>query len=198
MKNKRWIAAFIICLTTVMGIDVSSTMAQSPVAIVDVGLIFKNHPQFSLQLAALKHEADQFQNTAVEQQQMLVKEAEVLRSYEPGSPDYKRTESALAQKSATLELEQRDMMRQLMKREAQLHFNTYQQVNEVIAQYCASSGTQLVLRFNSEEVDPKVPASVMQKVNGNVVYHNPRHDITAVILRQIGATASNAAATPRR
>ena len=175
-------------------------MAQTKVAIVDVGKIFKSHPKFSQELAALKQEAEQFKAASLQVQQQLVKKAEVLKQYQPGSDEFKNAETKLAQESAAMEVEQRDKMRTLMQREAQLHFKTYSEVNGLIATYCESDGIQLVLRYNSQEMDPKNPSSVMQRVNGSVVYHNQQNNITQQIvakINQLSNTASAAGAQKR-
>ncbi|MFK7768706.1 MAG: OmpH family outer membrane protein [Mariniblastus sp.] len=201
MKNKRWIAAFFVCLTITCFANLSTSVAQTKVAIVDIGLIFKSHPQFAQQLGALKQEADQFKATSLEQQKALMGRAEVLKQYEPSSVDFKTAETQLAQESAALEVDQRDKMRMLMQKEAQLHFNTYAQVNELISKYCEAGGIQLVLRYNSAQMDPKNPQSVMQRVNGSVVYHNQQNDITPELIAriaQMSGTANNAGNAARR
>lgn len=160
-------------------------MAQTKVAIVDVGMIFKGHTSFEQKLAALKTEAEQFKSISLQQQQQLMQKAEALKQYQPGSVEFKSLETKLAQESAAMEVEQRDTMRSLMQQEAQLHFQTYSEVNKLIATYCESTGVQLVLRFNSQEMDPRNPNSVMQRVNGSVVYHNQQNDITPQIVARI-------------
>ncbi len=185
MKNKRWIAAFFACLAVATFANASTTMAQTKVAIVDVGQIFKSHTQFSQQLAALKQEAERFKASAMKQQQQLMQKAEVLKGLKPGSEDFKTAESGLAQESALLEVAQRNKMRTLMQQEAQLHFSTYAEVNSLISQYCDSTNTQLVLRYNSQQMDRNNPSSVMQRVNGSVVFHNRQNDITPQIVARV-------------
>ena len=194
MKNKRWIAAFFACLAFTTFVTVSPSIAQTKVAIVDIGLIFKSHPNFSQQLAALKQEADQFQTAALQQQQQLIQKAEILKQYTPGSAEYKSAETQLAQQSAAMEVEQRDKMRLLMQQEALLHFNTYAEINELVGTYCKSKEIQLVLRFNSQEMDPKIPASVMQRVNGSVIFHAPNNDITQPIIARVSQLGGSAGA----
>jgi Skp family chaperone for outer membrane proteins len=200
VKNQRCIAAFFACLVITVFTNTATTVAQTRVAIVDVGLIFKSHPQFTQQLAALKQAADQFKSASVQQQQGLMQKAEGLKQYQPGSDQFKAIETRLAQESATMEVKQRNKMRTLMQQEAQLHYQTYNQVNSMIQTYCDNTGTQLVLRFNSKQMDANEPNSVMQRVNGSVVFHNPKNDITQQIiarLNQPGGTA-NAGMQQRR
>ena len=185
MTNKRWIAVFLASqLMTVLGI-LNTTSAQTQVAIVDIGEIFKGHPAFTQQLEALKQEAEQFKSSSLQLQQSLMQKAEVLKQYTPGSPEFKQNEASLAQESAAMEVDQRDKMRQLMQREAQLHFDTYAEVNKLVETYCDQHGIQLVLRFNSEQMDAKNPASIMQRVNGSIIYHDQDKDITSQVIAQL-------------
>ena len=194
MKNKRWIAAFFSCLAITAFTNVSPAMAQTKVAIVDIGAIFKSHPKFSMELAALKQNAEQFKSNSLKQQQELIQKAEVLKQYQPGSQEFKNSETKLAQESAAMEVDQRDKMRSLMQQEAQLHFKTYSEVNSLIATYCEPEDIQLVLRYNSQQMDPKIPQSVMQRVNGSVVFHNQQNDITQQIVARINQLHGTASA----
>lgn len=195
MKDKRWIAAFFACLAVTTFVNISPTVAQTKVGIVDIGLVFKNHSSFVQKLAALKQEAEQFKALSLQEQQQLVRKAEVLKQYKPGSDDFKTAESNLAQESAAMEVDQRNKIRDLTQREAQLHFATYNEVKGMISEYCDSQGIQLILRYNSQTMDPKVPASVMQRVNGSVVYHNPTNDITPQLIARLNQLNGTANAT---
>lgn len=200
MKTKRWIAAFFACLAVSSFANLSSTVAQTKVAIVDIGLIFKSHASFEHNLASLKTEAERFKSASMQQQQQLMQKAEALKQYTPGSDNFKNLESNLAQESAKLEVEQRDKMRILMQQEAELHYKTYTDVNRLISEYCESSGIKLVLRYNSQEMDPTKPSTVMLRVNGSVVYHDQQNDITPQIvarISQLNGTAS-AGSLPQR
>lgn len=163
----------------------TSAIAQTNVALVDVGKIFKSHPVFGQQLEALRQEAEQFKVETRQMQQALMKEASVLKNYEQDSAEFKAEESRLAQKSAAREVQQRSVMRDLMKKEAQLHFDTYNEIKQVIADYAQQSGIRMVMRYNSMPLDPSVPASIMQKVNGSIVFHTNQKDITDEILSQV-------------
>ena len=185
MKNMRWIAVVLACQTMTFLGAINSASAQTNVAIVDIGAIFKGHPVFAQQLESLQQEAEKFKAASVQLQQQLVQKAEVLRQYTPGSAEFKQAEASLAQESAAMEVEQRDKMRKLMQQEAQLHFDTYAEVNQMISQYCEQREIQLVLRFNGEPMDPKNPASIMQRVNGSVIHFNQEKDITQQIIAQL-------------
>ena len=179
------------CVTSLLA--PTAAQAQTNVALVDIGKIFKSHPVFGQQLEGLRQEAEQFKAQTQQMQQALQQEAQGLREYEPTSPEFKAEETRLAQKSAAKEVEQRNKMRDLMKKEAQLHFDTYNEIKAMIAEYAQKQGVRMVMRYNSQEIDPSVPASIMQKVNGSIVFHTNQKDITEEVVGQIARTyaASN-------
>lgn len=172
--------------------------AQSSVAIVDIGMVFKAHPTFPRELETLRAEADQFQKNAVQLQQQMVAKSEKLQMWTPDSEDYRNFETQLAQELATLEVQQRSEMRSLMVREAQLHFQTYQQVKKVVNDYCAAKNIRLVLRHTDQKLNVDNPKSVMADVNKNLVFYTPEIDITNEIIRQIGGVASLQGDTSQR
>ena len=161
MLFKRTIATSVVLAGIVCAIGLGLTqpvLAQTSVALVDVGRVFKSHPVFTQQLQSLKQEAEQFKAETQQLQQALQQEARGLADLDPSSDDFKAEESRLAQKSAAKEVEQRGVMRELMKREAKLHFDTYTEIKNVIASYCEQTGVRMVLRYNSVEMDETDPA----------------------------------------
>ena len=187
MNVTRWTAFSIVFCFLMVGM-VPNLQAQTKVGLVDVGMIFKNHPRFSATLTELRTKADQFKAESQQLQQQLMREAEGLSQYEKESDDYRDKEAMLAKKSATLEVEQRGKMRDLLKQEAELHFNTYVEISNVISGYCDQYGIELVLRFNSEEMNPKEPRTIMQQVNGGVIYYSDAADITKDIIKRVAQT----------
>lgn len=178
----------------VLALNVNSANAQTKVAVVDIGLVFKNHPSFSKDLEALKAEADGFKAETQQLQAKLMEEAGVLKNYQPDSAEFRQAETGLAQKSAALEVQQRNKLRGLMEREAKLHHDTYMQIKSAISTYCEQRAIQLVIRHDSAEMDPNQPATIMQKVNSKIVFHRPNNEIT----QQIVAMVSQADGAQRR
>ena len=116
----------------------------------------------------------------------MAQSAEALQAYiDPEHDDYRVKQTELAQKAAALQVEQNGLMQKLMEEEAMLHFKTYQQVNDLISQYCDAKGIQLVIRYSGQEMDLDQRGSVMQRVNSSVVYHDPANDITQAIVGQL-------------
>ena len=192
MNIKRWIAVSFASLAITALFSINAANAQTKVAIVDVGAIFKQHTSFAAALEALKGQADGFKAEALKAQQSLAQGAKVLQTWKPDSDDFRAKQTELAQKAAALQVEQNGVMQKLMEKEAMLHYETYQQVNQLISQYCDARGIQLVLRYSNQEMDLAQPGSVMQRVNSSVIYHNPDYDITQAIVGQLNVAAKDA------
>lgn len=178
----------------VLAMNVNSANAQTKVAVVDIGLVFKNHPSFSQNLESLKKEADGFKEETRQMQAKLMEKAGVLKNYQPDSAEFRQAETSLAQESAALEVQQRNKLRGLMEREAKLHHDTYIQIKSAISKFCEERGIQLVIRHDSAKMDPNQPATIMQKVNSKIVFHRPNNEIT----QQIVARVAQAGGAPRR
>ena len=166
-------------------ICVSSAAAQTKVAVVDIGLVFKSHPSFSQQLESLKSEADNFKAETRDLQAKLMEKAGVLRNYQPDSDEFRQAETELAKESAALEVEQRSKLRSLMEREAKLHYDTYIQIQRAVATFCEQRAIQLVIRHDSTKMDPEQPGTIMQKVNSKIVFHRPNNEITQQIVAMV-------------
>jgi Skp family chaperone for outer membrane proteins len=174
-----------------------SLQAQTSVALLDMAVVFENHPAFKSRLTQLKQDADGLQTAVLQQRQALIKEQENLRLlYQPGSQEFKDKEKELALKVTQLEIDSNDKMRDLMVQEAKLHFEIYSEVNRLVDEYCNQFDIRLVLRFNSATVQPDKPESVMQQVNGAIVYYNPNRDITAAIVQRVAQVRGAANSQP--
>jgi len=170
---------------------VSSAEAQTKVAVVDIGQVFKSHPSFSQQLESLKAEADNFKVETQQLQSKLMEQAGVLKNYQPDSAEFRQAETELAKESAALEVEQRNKLRLLMEREAKLHYDTYIQIQRAVATFSEQRAIQLVIRHDATPMDPKQPGTIMQKVNSKIVFHRPNNEITQQIVAMV-AQSDNA------
>lgn len=189
LKVIQSISKTLVFAGLVLAICVSSAVAQTKVAVVDVGLVFKNHPTFSQDLESLKAEADTFKEETRQLQTKLMEKANVLKNYQPDSPEFRQAETELAQESAALEVQQRSKLRNLMEREAKLHYDTYLQIKRAVSTYCEQRAIQLVIRHDSQPMDPEQPSTIMQKVNSKIVFHRPNNEITQEIVAMVAGSA---------
>jgi Skp family chaperone for outer membrane proteins len=150
-----------------------------------MGKVFKAHPSFNQQMQALKTEAEAYQKKLQQDQQELARRNEELRMLDTNSTEFQTKEVEITQASANLELERRNQVRDLMIREARIHFEAYAGITAVIGQYCQEQGVPLVLRFMSDPMKLEEPASIEQGFNNSVIYFQPTRDITDEIIERV-------------
>ncbi len=168
------------------------------VAVLDVAKVFKDNQQFSAKMAAIKAEADGLK-TGIQQKQEAIKvEAQGLGGYEVGSPERNQMEAALEQKQTSLRTEARQAEANLLNREAQVYYETYEQMKTVVSSFATQNGISLVLRFDSNPIDANNRAEVIKGVNRSVIFHR-RLDLTNAVIKQMNpASAQAPAATQNR
>lgn len=159
---------------------------QASVVLVDINQVFDRHPAFNAELERLKADAQTLQATVQQKRQQLQAQAEQLGLvYTQGSAEYSKREKEIALEGARIDLEARDQMRELTRREARLHYDVYRQISDQIAAWCRETGTQLVIRFSATPVQESDPNSIMHAVNAAVVWHRPDRDATRAIVERI-------------
>ena len=89
-------------------------------------------------------------------------------------------------KAALSRAERRNKTREFVEAEAQVHFDVYLQVTQVIASLCEQRGYRMAVRFTSTPMTADDPQSIMQTVNEYVIFHQPRVDITQDVIQAIG------------
>ncbi len=159
------------------------------VVVIDVSYIFKNHIRFKEAQDAMKKEVEQFEETIRAERDAITKMAEQLKSFQPDSPDYKRLEEQIAERTGKLQLETSRARKDFLQREAKLYYDTYQEVTNHVANFARQNNISLVLRFSSEPIEVDDRASVLQGINRAVVYQN-QLNITPHILRMINGSAA--------
>jgi len=183
----------IICLATAVAILVGSGFATSEVCgqtagtnmvVIDIPYIFKNHTRFKAAIDDIKKDIDAYKKFMTDQQTQIRAEREKLGQYKPGTTEYKRIEEQIARMSMEIQLEGAKRQKDFMEREAQEYYKTYKELQDAVAEFAGRNGISLVLRYNSQEIDPSKRESIMQGVNGMVVYQNGLN-ITELILDRI-------------
>ncbi|MBM4000134.1 MAG: OmpH family outer membrane protein [Planctomycetes bacterium] len=166
----------------------SSAFAQGGVnvALIDISYVFKNHTTFTQRSEAIKKEVKDYESQMNDQRKALTDKRAGLQNYKVGSPEYEKLEADIANEIAQLEVAANQKRRDILEREAKVYFETYQEVQEAIAAFCGKHGIGLVLRYDSEPIDPADRASVLRGVNRAVIYQD-RIDITREILSSVNA-----------
>lgn len=158
--------------------------AGSIVAVLDVGKVFRDHVGFNQRMEDIKKEIQAFEADINRQRQGLSNESKALQQYKAGSPEYKQLETTLAQKTSDLQLRMQLKRKELLEREAQLYYQTYQQIVAAVARIAEQNKISLVVRYDSDEIDPTDRMKVLKGVNRFVVVQQ-KLDLTGLVLQQV-------------
>jgi len=164
--------------------------ADARVGLVDLNYIFRNYQKYVQLTDQLK--AD-LKDREQEIQQLRTQLSQVLNQrnqYNPDSPEYRQFDEKIARMKAQLDLKLSGTRREFQQRDAQLVYQTYREVEDVIQQVARSRGLTLVLqRSRIQKVDPSNPQDVFRLVNRQVVFAVPTMDITDLVLSELNRRA---------
>jgi Skp family chaperone for outer membrane proteins len=164
--------------------------AAPSTAVIDIGFIFKNHHGFKGMMEDMKADLEATEQMFRKKTEDITKMAEGLTQFHPGTPQYNQLEEKITHERAQLQAEMALKKKEFMLREANIYYTVYNQVIDEVSDFCQRHGVNLVLRFNSEKIEPQSPESVMKGVNRNVVYQ-VNSNITNQILEQINRHIPN-------
>ncbi|MDP6446063.1 MAG: OmpH family outer membrane protein [Pirellulaceae bacterium] len=155
------------------------------VAVVDISHIFKNHSRFKSTADSIKANIKSFEQEMTQRRAALTEKGQKLDQFNQGTPQFKALEAELAQQAAAMKLEADRKRRDVLELEAKAYYDTYQEVQRAIATVAAKYNIALVLRYNSQPIDPNDRADVLRGVNQAIIYHN-KLDITSQVMQALG------------
>ena len=152
-------------------------------------------PNFKSQMESIKQEAETLKGQIQQQQQAIQKQASEVGKMEIGDSRY-QAEEQVEQQQAKLRTKARQAEAGLLTREAQIYYNTYRDMQQVVTQLAQENNVALVLRFESGSIDPSNRPEVIKGVNRQVVYYGPI-DLTSSVIERMGTrtAGANAGAT---
>ncbi|WP_146453957.1 OmpH family outer membrane protein [Rubripirellula tenax] len=168
------------------------------VAVVDVAFIFKNHPGIKAQVAAVENDLKSYGGEMQKKQEELKAAAEQIKSFKPGSTEYSQQEERVAGLESKLRLDMARKKKELADAEARIYFDNYQKIADGVKFLAQHYKINLVLRYNSENMDLEEGQSVIRGVMKNVVYHDDDLDMTKGVMQYLDkySVAGNGAAAP--
>ena len=154
------------------------------VAVIDVGYIFKNARRFKQTMEDIKLADEKFQEELVRRRDAINASIQKLQQMQKGDPNYKLLEEQIAGDQTKLRLDVARAQKERIEKEAKVYFNAYKEVEDHITKFSGRYGIDLVLRFNSEAMDPTKPESVLSGINRFVVFQR-QLNITGHILDEM-------------
>jgi Skp family chaperone for outer membrane proteins len=175
-------------------------MAQAPasqpttgprLALLDVSRIFKNHQRFKGMMEDMKADVERAEAQVKSERDAISQLADRLQEFHKGTPEYKQMEEDLAKRQAELAVRVNLQKNEFLQREAKIYNSVYQEIWQATDYFCKQNRIDMVLRFNSDQVDVDRPDSVLAFINKPVVWYDRGLDITDAILQDLNRTAIN-------
>ncbi len=157
------------------------------VAIVDIARIFKESPAIKSQVEAVENELKAYDATLSGKRDELKQAVEQLKAFKAGSPDYTAQEERVASMESRLRLEMSRKRKELADAEARIYFDNYQEIAAAVKTVASYNKINLVLRYNSEEMDMEKGESVIRGVMKNIVYHDAALDMTPLVMQVLAS-----------
>lgn len=197
----RKIKILTIALSTLFSIALLPALASAQaqqtggkIAVIDVAFIFKNAKTIKTEVSQIENQMKAYEASMATTRKTMQKEAELLKTYKQGTPEYASQEEKLAGMESKVKLDTIRKRKELADAEARIYFTNYQKIKNVVKQVAEYNGIDLVLRYNSEEMDLAKQDSVLRGVMKGVVYRSPKLDLTNMVLQAMGGAAE---ATPQ-
>ncbi len=176
----------VLALTATLGSITTVASAQDSghrIAVVDVAKIFKEHPGIKAQVTAIEDNLKRYEEELKGKRELLQQEHEKLKSFGVGTPAYTQQEDKVATMESKLRLDMARKRKELADAEAKIYYDNYQVIQKAVADIAQASKINLVLRYNSEDMDKNKGDSVVRGVMKNIVFHDNSLDMTNYVMQ---------------
>lgn len=165
------------------------------IAVIDVTYILDHYSRLKQATDAFKRDMDDAEGQLKKERDAMAKKAEKLKTFKPGTPDYKALEEEIIKQESDWKLRVNRQKGEFSERDAKNFLTAYQELSQQVKLYSERNGISLVLRFNGARVDPTNPQSVQMELSKMVMFYHKDIDITDQVLAELNRNA--AIATPR-
>jgi len=190
--------AVAICAAAPSVVRAQGASTGHQIAVVDVAYIFKNHPAIKSQVTKVEDELKSFEQELTGKRDELKNAANELKTFKPGSPEYAAAEERVAGMESRLRLDMARKRKEISDAEAKIYFDNYQLISAGVKYIANYNKINLVLRYNSEEMDLEQGESVIRGVMKSIVYHDDSIDMTKAVMQYLDMKVANAGAATTR
>ena len=162
-----------------------SPAAGHRVAVVDVAYIFKNHPGIKAQVSRVEGDLKSYDAQLSKKREELKQAAEQLKTFKVGSAAYTAQEEKVASMESKLRLDMARKRKELADAEARIYYENYQRIASGVKFLAQHYKINMVLRYNSEEMNLEKGDSVIRGVMKNIVYHDDALDMTKGVMQYL-------------
>ena len=186
-------AAITMAIITLSVLSPRALSAQEAVgghkiAVVDVAYIFKNHEAIKAQVSKVENDLKAFDAEVRAKREELTQLVEQLKVFKVGSPDYAAQEERIAEMESKLRLDMTRKRKEMADAEAKIYYENYKHIAEGVKYLANYYKINLVLRYNSEDMNPDQGDSVIRAVMKNVVFHDDGLDMTKGVMQYLDQT----------
>jgi len=166
------------------------------IGVVDVAYIFKHHVRFDQEMKAMKQrveaaEADlKRDGDEIKKMQDQLKTYDTQKTFNPGSPEYKKLEEAILKKTGDFNLKRSLQGKEFMEQEGKLYYKVSLEIDDAVKLIATRNSIVLVLKFNGDDVDPNDRNEILRSINKPIVYFDKNMDITGYVLQELNRSAN--------
>ena len=172
---------------------------QLGIAVIDVTYILDHYSRLKQDTEKFKRDMDDAEAQLKRERDVMAKKAEKLKTFKPGTPDFKALEEEIIKAESDWKLRVNRQKGEFAERDANNFLKAYQELTQQVKVYADRNNISLVLRFNGARVDPTNPQAVQMELSKMVMYYHKDIDITDQILTELNRSAAIAAPrTPAR
>jgi Skp family chaperone for outer membrane proteins len=192
--GKSALTAAIVGLTALASTPASAQESGGHrIAVVDVAKVFKEHKGIRSQIEEVEKELKAFDTLVKQKREALKQAAEKLKSFKVGTPEYTAQEEQVASMESRLRLDIGRKQKELAEAEARIYYENYKKIAEGVEYLAKYYKVNLVLRYNSEDMDLEKGESVIRGVMKNIVYHDQALDMTPGVMQYLDQQFSRVA-----
>ena len=169
----------------------SGRVPPNGIAVVDTAYIFKHHARFDQEMKALKARVEAAENDLKRDGEEIKKMQDQLKTYDqqktfnPGSPEYKKLEEAILKKTGDFNLKRSLQGKDFMEQEGKLYYKVSLEIDDAVKLIATRNNITLVLKFNGDDVDPNDRNDILRNINKPIVYFDKSMDVTPFVLQEL-------------
>jgi Skp family chaperone for outer membrane proteins len=190
--GKAATALAIVTLTALAPVAASAEDTGHRIAVVDVAYIFKTHPGIKAQVEKVENDLKAYDVHLQAKREELKQAAEQLKTFKVGSPEYAAQEERVASMESKLRLDMARKRKELADAEAKIYYENYQLIANGVKFLANHYNIDLVMRYNSEDMDLEKGDSVIRGVMKNIVFHDESLDMTKGVMQYLDQTIKTA------
>jgi Skp family chaperone for outer membrane proteins len=158
---------------------------KTKIAVVDITHIFKTSKTFKEQMDKVKQKVAEAEAKIKGQQDDLKKLTDQQKDEATPAEERVVIEKKLTERQSMLQAEITIQKQHFLREEAAIYFQMMAVIDREIETYSKHHGLHLVLRRNVAQADPNDRNQLMQSINRNICYFDPKLDITPEIVKAL-------------